>query len=107
MNCSHGIPEERYCEQCAYTPQAHIKNLETELATKTAEIVELEGLVREMGQILKAALSLTNAASDWALRYKIDALDEEALTVNAMFFEKDNDGILFHPKVQSIMEKKP
>ena len=71
------------------------------------ELTTLKALVREMGKILKAALSLTLTASDWAMRYKIKSLNDEALAVNAMFFADDDEGILSRPEVKKIMEDKP
>ena len=65
----------------------------------------LKALVREMGRILNATLPLTLAASDWAIRYEIEVLNDEALAVNAMFFLGLDDGIMVRPEVKAIMEE--
>jgi hypothetical protein len=70
------------------------------------KLEHLESLVREMGEILRAALPLTIASSDWAIKYNIDSLNDEALAVNALFFRNDNDGILTRPEVKKIMGEK-
>jgi len=67
--------------------KTYVQELETKLATKTAEIAELEELVKE---IRVASFNLISSQSDNFLQ-------------NAKLLTK----ILSNPKVQELMEKKP
>ena len=105
-NPHYGTTPQYQCGTLAFLPGApdwEVRSVKCYEAERSA----LKGLVREMGAILKVTLPLTLTACDWAMRYDIESLHDEAMAVNAMFFTKMDNGIMDRPEVEAIMKDQP